>query len=71
MDIKVGDVVKYNFPNPVSMNSRSVTGLVESLDEFYLVLLTEEKVRLKVRFKNFENLEIVESSAPSKLSAKR
>lgn len=65
MDIKVGDVVKYSFPNPVSMNSKSVTGVVESLDEFYLVLLTEERVRLKVRFKNFENLEIVESSASS------
>lgn len=65
MDIKIGDIVKYTFPNPVSKTSKSVTGVVESLDEFYLVLLTEEKIRLKVRFKNFENLKIVKSSISS------
>ncbi|MDZ7764121.1 MAG: hypothetical protein U5K00_06795 [Melioribacteraceae bacterium] len=65
MDIKVGDIVKYTFPNPVSSKSKSVTGVVESLDEFYLVLLTEEIVRLKGRFKNFENLEVVKSSISS------
>lgn len=62
MDIEVGSRVKYTFPNPVSMNKRSVIGIIESIQESFVVLITDEKVRLKVNFKNYDSIELLEKS---------
>lgn len=62
MNIQIGDKVKYTFPNPVSMHKRSVVGLIESIQETFIVMITDDKVRLKVNFKNFENLELLKES---------
>lgn len=59
MEIRIGDKFKYTFPNPVSMNKRSVIGTIESILESSIILITDDKVRLKVNFKNFDNLEPV------------
>ncbi len=59
MDIEVGSKVKYTFPNPVSMKERSVVGRIESIQESFVILITDEKIRLKINFKNFDNLELV------------
>lgn len=56
MDINIGDRILYKFPNPILKEQKSVVGTVESIDDFYVILKTEDNIRLKVTFKNFDYL---------------
>lgn len=53
MDINIGNRIKYTFPDPVTMTNRTATGIVESIGEFYVVMITDDNVRIKIHFKNF------------------
>lgn len=57
MEIKIGDKILYIFPNPIVENQKSVVCIVESIDEFYVQLRTENNIKLKVTFKNFDYLQ--------------
>lgn len=53
MDIKLGDKIKYFFPEPADNNNKSITGIVETISDYYVFLLTDNAVRIKISFKNF------------------
>lgn len=62
MDINIGSKIKYTFPNPAAMNKTFAVGIVELVDEFYIMMLTDENIRIKINFKNFESIQVLESS---------
>ena len=62
MDINIGSKIKYTFPNPSAVNKRFAIGTVELVDEFYFMMLTNENVRIKINFKNFGGVEVLDSS---------
>ena len=56
MEINIGDRVQYTFPNAPGNSNKFVIGEVVDISEFFIVILTDEKVKLKINFKNFENI---------------
>jgi len=54
MDINVGDRIIYTFPNPIIKNKTYVIGRVESIDDFYINIRTDNNIKLKITFKNFD-----------------
>ena len=59
MNIKAGDTIKYTFPDPSAVSEKSVTGIIEEIYESYIVMMTEENVKIKINYKNLENIDIV------------
>lgn len=56
MEINIGDKIQYTFPNPDKTSNKFVIGTVELISEFFIEILTDEKVRIKINFKNFDNI---------------
>ena len=61
MDLNVGDKVKYNFPTPLYSQKSKFTGTVEIITDSYIYLRNEEGIRLRISFKNFDLLEVIET----------
>ena len=59
--MKVGDIVKYNFPSPVNENKKSILAIISFISESKLVLDCEDGTCLMVSAKNFDNIEIMRS----------
>ena len=68
MDINIGSRIKYKFPKPAEFSKTFTVGTVESIDEFYVVMLTDDSVKIKINFKNFENIEVLEQNSGMNLS---
>lgn len=62
MELNVGDKVVYNFPTPLDSQKSKFTGTVEIITDSYIYLRNEEGIRLRVSFKNFDLLEIIETN---------
>lgn len=62
MDIKVGDKVVYNFPNPINSQNKKFTGYIEIIADSHIYLRNDEGIRLRVSFKNFDLLEVLEEN---------
>lgn len=62
MNIKAGDTIKYTFPDPSAVSKKSATGVIEAIYESYVVMMTKDSVRIKINYKNLENIEIVNRS---------
>ena len=57
MDLKVGDKVKYTFPNPHNSLIKRFFGVIEKIGDTHVYLRNEEGVQLKVSFKHFHLIE--------------
>lgn len=62
MDINIGNRIKYTFPDPDAMTNRTATGIVESIGEFYVVMITDDNVRIKIHFKNFDAIGLLDQT---------
>lgn len=60
MEIKEGDIIKYIFPNPVNNEQKFFIGVVASINDNHIFIMNDKKVRLKVSYKNYNNLEPIE-----------
>lgn len=60
MKLSVGKLVKYNFPLPKHSDKQSFIGVVENIGETFLTLRNEQNTLLKISFKNFDNVELLE-----------
>jgi len=58
MELKVGDKVRYTFPDPKNLKETEFIGIVEVLAESYIYLKNELNIRLKVSYKNFHLINI-------------
>ncbi|RJP57471.1 MAG: hypothetical protein C4543_09765 [Ignavibacteriales bacterium] len=56
MEINIGDKIQYTFPNPDKASNKFVLGTVEFINEFFIVIITDEKVKIKINFKNFDKI---------------
>jgi hypothetical protein len=59
MELKVGDKVKYIFPEPKNMNENEFIGIVETVSKDFIYLKNELNIRLKVSYKNFHLIKII------------
>ena len=62
MEFNIGDKVQYTFPNPPANSNKLAIGELIDISEFFVVILTDENVKLKINFKNFDNLLNLSSS---------
>lgn len=60
MEIKEGDIIKYIFPNPVNNDQKFFIGVVVTINDNHIFIMNDKKVRLKVSYKNYNNLEPIE-----------
>lgn len=67
MDLKVGDKIKYNFPNPHNSLSKSFFGVIELISDTFVYIRSDEGVRLKVSFKHFDLMELCEEKTEPEL----
>lgn len=61
MELTVGKLVKYNFPLPKHSDKQSFIGVVENIGETFLTVRNEQNTLLKVSYKNFDNVELLEN----------
>ncbi len=59
MEIKVGDVIKYVFPDPANKEQKNFVGIVAAINDDHIFIMNDKKVRLKVSYKNYVNLEAI------------
>ena len=59
--MKVGDVVKYYFPNPKSLNKIYVLGIITYIGDSSIIIDCEDATKMKVSLKNFDRVELVKS----------
>lgn len=57
MEIKVGDKVKYIFPDSNNLANSVFVGTVDFVGDSFVTLRSEQNTFLKVSFKNFHLLE--------------
>jgi len=71
MQIECGDRVKYFFPEPENKKDISVTGIIEDITDLYVFLRTENNVKMKISYKNFDlirHLNLIELQEEKKLA---
>lgn len=56
MELNIGDRIQYTFPNPDKVSNKFVIGRVDFISEFFIVIITDEGVKIKINFKNFDNI---------------
>ena len=61
MEFKVGDKIKYYFPNPKNSLKPNFIGIIEAMSENHILIKNAEDVILKVSFGNFDLLRPVDS----------
>jgi len=59
--MKVGDIVKYYFPLPKHENKKFIIAIISFVSDSKLVLDCEDGSCLMISFKNFDNIEIMQS----------
>lgn len=57
--MEVGDIVKYNFPSPKSLQKSSVLGVITFVGDSSIVIDCEDTTKMKVSPKNFDKIELV------------
>ena len=57
MNIKNGDLVRYNYPEPRNAADKEFVGTVEDITESYIIIKNKKNIRLKISSKNYEMLE--------------
>jgi hypothetical protein len=60
--MRVGDVVKYYFPQPKHEDKKFILAIISFVGESKLVLDCEDGSCLMISFKNFERIEIMNSN---------
>ncbi|MBI3123178.1 MAG: hypothetical protein HYZ10_02110 [Ignavibacteriales bacterium] len=60
MELSIGKLVKYNFPLPKHSDKQSFIGVVENIGETFLTVRNEQNTLLKVSYKNFDNVELID-----------
>ena len=58
MEIQQGDCVKYFFPEPQKDEPDFIAGIIGEITDSYVTLMTGDKVKVKVSFKNFHLLQL-------------
>jgi len=58
MELKVGDKVRYIFPEPKNLKESEFIGIIETITQSYIYLKNERNIRLKVTSKNFHLINI-------------
>jgi len=58
MELKVGDKVRYIFPEPKNLKENEFVGTIEIITDNYIYLTNERNIRLKVTSKNFHLINI-------------
>ena len=58
MELKVGDKVRYIFPEPKNLKENEFVGIIEVITDSYIYLTNERNIRLKVTSKNFHLINI-------------
>jgi len=58
MELKVGDKVRYFFPEPKNLKESEFVGTIEVIADSYIYLMNERNIRLKVTSKNFHLINI-------------
>ena len=61
MEIKLGDIIKYFFPSPLSRTKNSIVGHVDYIGENFIFLKSSTNIRVKVSFKNFNKIKKIGS----------
>lgn len=56
MELKVGDKVRYIFPEPKNLMESEFVGVIETLADSYIYLKNDRNIRLKVTYKNFQHI---------------
>jgi hypothetical protein len=56
MDFKIGEKIKYYFPNPKNATKPFFVGLIDDITENHIVIKNDENITLKVSFANFDLL---------------
>ena len=59
--MKIGDVVRYNFPNPKSSQKAFVLGIITLIRQSSITIDCEDTTKMNVSFKNFDRIELVKS----------
>ena len=59
--MRVGDIVKYHFPDPKSRDKENILGIITIVGESLIVIDCIDTTKLKVTTKNFSRVEIVKS----------
>lgn len=59
--MKVGDVVKYHFPDPKNLEKTIVLGIITFVSESVIIIDCEDTTKLKVSSKNFSRVELIKS----------
>jgi hypothetical protein len=61
MEIKIGDIIKYFFPSPVSRTKHSIVGHVDYIGDSFIFIKSRDNIRVKVSFKNFGKIKKIGS----------
>ncbi len=61
MEIKLGDIIKYFFPSPLSSTKNSIVGRVDYIGDSFIFLKSSNNIRVKVSFKNFNKIKKIGS----------
>ncbi len=59
--MKVGDIVKYHFLHPKSLDRENILGIVTMVGESLIVIDCVDATKLKITKKYFSRIEIVKS----------
>ena len=59
--MKIGDVVKYHFPDPKNQDKENILGIITIAGESLIVIDCVDTTKLKVTTKNFNRIEIIKS----------
>lgn len=62
MELTIGNTVKYNFPIPANSEENFFIGVIEVIGDTFLTIRNSKNTLLKVSFKNFENIMLLENS---------
>jgi len=54
-----GDKVRYNFPQAINSSKKYVYGFIDMIGENFVTLICEDNSTLKISYKNFDFIEII------------
>lgn len=69
MNFEVGNTIRYIFPQSTKSNTNVFIGIIEFVGDTFFRAIDENKVVLKVSFKNFNNVEVIEKQNQLQFSA--
>ena len=66
MELKIGDLVRYTYPDPMNMTEKVFNGEIENISEGFMIIKNKKNIRLKVSFKNFHQINLIKRATKIK-----